>query len=238
MSSPTSTGNNPRGTNGNGNGAPAATTTTSTTAPQGNTSGGDATTAPQGNTGGEQPAPQPTNNAATTEPAPTNNNAAAFTEDEEEARQRAANIKLFNSIPKRDVGVGEVGYTFVQQFGTKFGDVWYVGKVVQKRSRSRVIIFKDGDRDYYDLKKLKDLKQLAGRRNVPDDDIQESSDEEDGGVDYTMTELISFDELKKRSALKCDGKSESGGRCKLSAFSKWKGTDGDVFNPCVDCAEE
>jgi len=105
LSSPTSTGNNPRGTNGNGNGntntssnnntggAPAAnTTTTSTTAHQGNTSGGDATTAPQGNTGGEQPAPRPTNNAATTEPAPTNNNAAAFTEDEEEARQRAANI--------------------------------------------------------------------------------------------------------------------------------------------------
>ena len=87
--------------------------------------------------------------------------------------------------------------------------------------------------NYYTVHKLQTLKKMAGKRKVPDDDNEESSDEEGGGVDYTMTELISFAALKKKKVLKCDGD-----KCNLAAFSVWTGDDGDVFNSCADCCEK
>lgn len=228
MPPPTSTGNNPRGTNGNGNGNTSTSSNNNTGgAPAANTT--TTSTTPQGNTGGEQPAPRPTNNAATSKPAATEDNDEE--EDEYDESIALANIKWFNSIPKKDVAVGEIGYTFAEKFGKK----WYTGKVVEILPHSRTCVYKeDGDKRPYTVNKLQELKEAAGNRKVPDDEVvDESSNEEGGGVAYTMTELISFAALKKRNSKKCD-------ECDLFAFSIWTrdDDDDDVFYSCVNCSEK
>lgn len=142
--------------------------------------------------------------------------------------------------------VGQVGYTFLKQFGTD----WFTGSVFKiletdSSSQDRRCVYEDDDIEDLSIAQLEALKEEAKDRvvgEVPKDVINNALVLE--AKNWEMAELIPLSMLNKPDAPKCEGETDEGQKCTHSAFCIWKGTDPDnimgdcTFRSCVDCSDE